>query len=527
MLTAFVVLSLTAAPVDPVNLAIAKKWDELERALDGKKLKGVEASALTTTRVVACEAGQHAVADKLAALGAKGTLYCLAVRAEWAGVEKELAAAPWTHARADEERLSKVLTRLATAKQSALFVAAARVDPESCPTAVSTAIQALDAKLARQVTDACPVPRERLSSWLRLTCDWHSAEVLRAWKDFGLDVTQRLEHTTCLHHAASRGDEAMTKLLLDAGADVNALADTLPAYRYPPLPDEFKSVAGFAVVGGNPEVVKLLLAKGADFARVKDATVGAALFPGAALPVPQNQKRAAAVEKDDATRPRQLAQLLNADQRAVLVVGGGTSPEAAQTSRASLDAVLPFFKRFFNVPAGFPRIVKSDDVPGLKPGFHVVLLAAAPEWELQGYLPIVNALRPGSAVRQVSWAPESGPAPLTLTDAFDRQTSLSRKVKKSTLSMTALWKGGTADVVATLYDANGALVTAADETVNFGSGGAVAFEPEGSGFAASAQGEFPACTTPDVKETTARVVLSGETLEVKVREKLLSKGQCD
>ena len=100
-----------------------------------------------------------------------------------------------------------------------------------------------------------------------------------------------------------------------------------------------------------------------------------------------------------------------------------------------------------------------------------------------------------------------------------------------TMSMTAVWQGGTANIVATLVDASGALVTTADESVDFGTCGgscdAVVFEPEGSGFAASAQGEFPACTSPDVKEVTARVVLSGEKLEVKVREKLLSKGQCD
>ncbi len=531
MLSAFVVLSLTAAPIDTVTLAITKKWAELERAIDGKKLKGVEASSLTTTRIVACEAGQYGIADKLAKLGAAGNLSCLATRGDWAALEKELTVGPWSHSRADAERLPRVLALVAAAKQDALYVSIARVDPDSCPGAIAQALDVGGVKLAKQVNDVCHVAPDTLVGWLSLACIWRSADVVRAWRDFGVDVTARLDRGTCLHQAVLRGDEEITRLLLDAGADPNAVTQESPAYRSPSLPDTFNSVAGYAVIGGNPEVVKLLLAKGADFSKVKSATADAALFPGAAFPPPQNVKVSAAVEKSDPTRVRRLAQALQTEQRAVLVVGGGTTPEAAQASLASFDAVKPLITRFFVLPAGFPRIVKSDDVPGLKPGFHVVLLAAAPEWELQTFFPIVNAVRPGSAVRQVTWTPDSGPAPLALTDAFDRHTSLSRKVKKSTLSMTALWRGGEAQIAATLIDATGALVTTAEGTADFGRcDGACAglrFEPEGSGFAASAQGEFPACTSPDVKETTARVVLSGDTLDVKVRQKLLSKGQCD
>ncbi|MFZ5443377.1 MAG: ankyrin repeat domain-containing protein [Myxococcota bacterium] len=526
-----VLLLWLAAPPDPVQLALSKRWGELEKALASKKL-AAPTSALTSARLIACEAGQHAVADKLAAAGAAGNFYCLASRAQWAELAKESAARrPLTRAQANDERLSSVLPLVVAAKQSALYVDLARLEPETCQSAVATAIKALDVALAKQVVAACPMPTEQLAGWLEVSCAWDSADVVRAWSEFGADLTQRRGGTTCLHRAALRGDEALVRVLLSAGADVNAVSDFAPVVRFPAVPKELHSVAGHALVGGSPEVVKALVDKGADFSKVVALADQVALFPGAAFPAPNNvrtQPRAA----DDAARPRRLAQVLHPEQRAVLVVGGGTTPEAAQQSLAGLDALKPHLTRFFVLPEGFPRIVKSDDVPGLKPGFHVVLLAAAAEWELQGHFPIVNALRPGSAVRQVSWTPASGPAPLTLTQAYERQSSLSRKVKKSILSMTALWRGGEAEVVATLYDPAGALVTSAEGTVDFGrcsetTCAPVEFTAEGPGFAASGQGEFPACTSPDVRETTARVVLTGEKLEVKARSSLISKGQCD
>ena len=98
-----VLLLWLAAPPDPVQLALSKRWGELEKALASKKL-AAPTSALTSARLIACEAGQHAVADKLAAAGAAGNFYCLASRAQWAELAKESAARrPLTRAQANDE----------------------------------------------------------------------------------------------------------------------------------------------------------------------------------------------------------------------------------------------------------------------------------------------------------------------------------------------------------------------------------------------------------------------------------------
>ncbi len=527
-------ISLTAAPSDPVMLAAGGRWDELKKAIDTKKITR-DPALLTTTRVLACKAQQDEIATKLAALGASGGLYCLAIKQQWEQLGKDLTAAgTMTHERADSERLSMIVPLLASAKQDALLTdLATRASLEQCPYAFSVALAEGNVALGKKLSAACPPTPAAITSGLRSACDTQSVEAVRAWKGFGANLTQPLDRTTCLHRAALRGALAITTLLLEEGADVNAIAQEAPTYRFPPAPAELNSVAGHAVLGGNPEVVKALLAKGADFSKLTSLVDRAALFPGenfgnitiAMTPDPQIAK------ESPAARLVKIASLLHSDQRAVLVIGGGTTPEAAQKSLETWKQVGPLVQKFFKVPAGFPTIAASDSIPGLKPGFHVVLLAAGPEWLLNGYLPIVNALRPGSAVRQVTWTPPAGPAPLVIASDFDRQTTVSRKVKKSTLSLAALWRANSATLVATLFDANGEFVTSAQNEANFGVCSSrcdpVEFVVEGSGFAASADGEFPGCTAPDVRSTTVRVLVKGEALEIKESSTLISKGACD
>lgn len=222
--------------------------------------------------------------------------------------------------------------------------------------------------------------------------------------------------------------------------------------------------------------------------------------------------------------------MLHGEQPAVLVVGGGATREAAEQSLEAWKRIAPHVDTFFKVPAGFPRIVESDSIAGLKPGFHVVLLAAANEFELTPYLPIINALRTGCYVRPVSWKPEA-PAPLMLTGDFDRHTTVSRKVKKSMLSVTALWTGGAFKFVGTLYDPTGKLVHVEAGEDDFGRCSdactPLEFEEDGAGFSVGGVGEFPACTTPDVRESVLRVFVKGDQVVSKGSSKLISKGQCD
>lgn len=57
--------------------------------------------------------------------------------------------------------------------------------------------------------------------------------------------------------------------------------------------------------------------------------------------------------------------------------------------------VLDALGAVYDVPASVPRIVKSDDVAGLNPGFEVVLVATCPAGLPSGFLEALQALRPG------------------------------------------------------------------------------------------------------------------------------------
>lgn len=60
-----------------------------------------------------------------------------------------------------------------------------------------------------------------------------------------------------------------------------------------------------------------------------------------------------------------------------LIWGGGATREAADTALKAMDATD--VRSMLTFSEGFPRIVESQSVKGLKPGFHVVLLGLCGE----------------------------------------------------------------------------------------------------------------------------------------------------
>jgi hypothetical protein len=76
-----------------------------------------------------------------------------------------------------------------------------------------------------------------------------------------------------------------------------------------------------------------------------------------------------------------LTMTLTAEPATLLVWGGGKTPEDAEKSVADYKAKSEAGKwgTYVKLAAGFPMIVSSDKVPGLNPGFHVVVLGASDE----------------------------------------------------------------------------------------------------------------------------------------------------
>lgn len=541
MFATLVVASLLGVP-EVFALAHDHQWSALEQRLSAKKppvMKADDAALWAFARREACKEGKLELAAKLGALGAKGTLACRAFAKEWPALDTALTSAPpFTDDLArDEDTTTIARLALADGQDALVHHLAAKLPQKACFEVFVVAVNERRLEAARKLETTCTVTTEQRDHRVVSACEEQTVEHLRTWKALGVDLTAPRERRTCLHDSALRGDVATTKFLLEQGANVNALAEYHPLR---PSPDDavFTSVLGWGVLGGSVEVVKLLLGAGADASKLAPRLRDQLTFGGAKWPDVRSAVRkpdASLTEATASTRQAAIADLVLGDARAVLVVGGGTTREAAEQSLASWATQIdPLAKTLFSVPEGYPRVEVSEQVPGLKPGFHVVILAAGKEWQLAPLLPVVNALRPGSALRQVTWTPPSGPAIPRLKKPYERQATSSRKVKKSTLSVTMLIakQQGDADVVATLVDASGAFVHGATREVWFGDCSPwdcppIVFTPTATGFEVKESGYVVGRCAPNVQETTLRISTKGELVELTDRAKVTEQGGCD
>lgn len=83
-----------------------------------------------------------------------------------------------------------------------------------------------------------------------------------------------------------------------------------------------------------------------------------------------------------------------------LIWGGGATPEAAAAALKNFEDT-PAAKALFDFAAGYPKVVESASVAGLKSGFHVVLLGVCGADEAQLALGALKALQPQVYARPV------------------------------------------------------------------------------------------------------------------------------
>ncbi len=138
-------------------------------------------------------------------------------------------------------------------------------------------------------------------------------------------------------------------------------------------------------------------------------------------------------------------------EKQVLIWGG--SREAAEAS--ALQAALTGGKEprlsQWKLAPGFPSLIESHTLPGLHPGFHIVILGFCSRQEAPAILAELKAVHPGAYARTVTvpegtqgascpqpkgpatWAPELEPARKALQAAEAAEKSL-RKVERIELS---------------------------------------------------------------------------------------------
>jgi hypothetical protein len=94
----------------------------------------------------------------------------------------------------------------------------------------------------------------------------------------------------------------------------------------------------------------------------------------------------------------------------LLVWGGGKTPQEAEAAAKDYRERAGDWKQVLTLAEGYPRILASDTVPGLKPGFHVVVLGVCEPTEGATIEAAFDALEPRTYSREVSW-PEKGKLP--------------------------------------------------------------------------------------------------------------------
>jgi hypothetical protein len=223
-------------------------------------------------------------------------------------------------------------------------------------------------------------------------------------------------------------------------------------------------------------------------------------------------------------------------QPAQLVIWGGgkdTAEAEASLGRWQERAKNKFWDGTLKVAEGYPRIVKSDTVPGLKPGFMVVVLGACAPAEGSKVLETLKAFEPGAYARDVTWAeplacPQLGPEWRVIQ-------SKSWKKKDGTLTAVLLQGPESKDAYHPTLQALRVMLRAPDGEllgVDERSGDPRENEfAKQSGFIPTLDGAGPTvtyltigagCTAgPNVYETRVRYSTAGETLTPQTREQTL------
>ncbi|RKH58300.1 hypothetical protein [Corallococcus llansteffanensis] len=221
----------------------------------------------------------------------------------------------------------------------------------------------------------------------------------------------------------------------------------------------------------------------------------------------------------------------------LLIWGGGKDTAEAETSlgRWQERAKKNEWEGTLKVAEGYPRILQSGTVPGLKPGFMVVVLGACAPAAGPKVLETLKAFEPAAYARDVTWAeplacPQLGPE-------WRVVQSKSWKKKDHTLTAVLLETLPKDDPRRTTRQALRVMLRGPDgrslgSDERSGSLGEEEFTPtlDGAGPTVTYRTVGPGCTAgPNISETRVKYLIDGDTLTPQLRERLIvdNTNNCD
>ncbi len=90
-------------------------------------------------------------------------------------------------------------------------------------------------------------------------------------------------------------------------------------------------------------------------------------------------------------------------ERTLLLWGGGRTREEAESVLSSYQERAESWARVVELGPGFPRIIEGSEVPGLRPGTHVVALGVCDRASGAEMAKVFKALEPLATTRWVMW----------------------------------------------------------------------------------------------------------------------------
>lgn len=89
-------------------------------------------------------------------------------------------------------------------------------------------------------------------------------------------------------------------------------------------------------------------------------------------------------------------------EREILIWNGSTQASQAAALQAELRAKPELLPSGLKLASGFPALIESRTLPGLKPGFHIVILGFCPKAEAPRVLSALRVKSPGTYTRTVT-----------------------------------------------------------------------------------------------------------------------------
>jgi len=208
---------------------------------------------------------------------------------------------------------------------------------------------------------------------------------------------------------------------------------------------------------------------------------------------------------------------------AIIWRGASKTPEEAAQAVKEWEAVAELAGQVAVLPQGFPKVVRSETVQGLRPGYHAVLLGVCAEPQGAAVLSLLKGIDGDLYGRAVEGQAEACPQ-------LEREAKVSGPVQvtageKNRLTVSVLvGRYGYGYAVAALRDAAGKVLER--RVLAEGCRDLELVRVDKKRLRVSGTCERPGCTTPDIY-ALRWTIEAEEAIAAKERGELVEKGECD